>query len=64
LGIGNVPLSQIAAQLELAYPRLTPWEISELAREALVRDGDGPSSEAMSRDGINPSPLLRSDMSR
>jgi hypothetical protein len=54
LGIGNVPLSQIASQLEIAYPRLTPWEISELAREALVRDGDGPSSEAMSRDGINP----------
>jgi len=50
LGIGNVPLSQIASRLELAYPRLTPWEISELAREALVHDGDGPSSETMSRD--------------
>lgn len=51
MGIGNVPLSTIAGQLELAYPRLTPWEISEMAREALVQAGDGPPSETMSRDG-------------
>jgi len=53
LGIGNVRLSVIAQQLELAYPRLTPWEISEMAREALVGAGDGPPSETMSHDGIN-----------
>jgi hypothetical protein len=54
LGIGNVPLSVIAGKLELAYPRLTPWEISEMAREALIRAGDGPPSETMSRDGMPP----------
>lgn len=42
LGIGNTPLSEIAAKLELAYPRHTPWEISELAREVLLESGDGP----------------------
>jgi len=51
LGIGNTPLSVIAAQLELAYPRRTPWEISEMAREALINAGDAPGSETMSRDG-------------
>jgi len=56
LGIGNVPLSTIAGKLELAYPRLTPWEISEMAREALIRAGDGPPSETMSRDGKSVTP--------
>lgn len=51
LGLGNTPLSKIAAQLELAYPRRTPWEISEMAREALINAGDGPDSETNSRDG-------------
>jgi len=52
LGIGNTPLSVIAAQLELAYPRRTPWEISEMAREALINAGDGPeASENLSREG-------------
>jgi len=51
LGLGNTPLSKIAAQLELAYPRRTPWEILEMAREALINSGDGPDSETGSRDG-------------
>jgi hypothetical protein len=52
LGIGNTPLSVISAQLELAYPRRTPWEISEMAREALILAGDGPeASENLSREG-------------
>ena len=42
LGIGNTPLSVIATKLELAYPRHTPWEISEMAREILLETGDGP----------------------
>lgn len=42
LGIGNTPLSTIAAKLELAYPRHTPWEICEMAREILLENGDGP----------------------
>lgn len=49
-------MSAIAAKLELAYPRLTPWEISEMAREALIRAGDGPPSETMSRDGKSVTP--------
>jgi len=49
-------LSVIAAQLELAYPRRTPWEISEMAREALINAGDGPGSETMSRDGKSVTP--------
>lgn len=44
LGIGNTPLSVIAAKLELAYPRHTPWEISEMAREILLETGDGPDA--------------------
>jgi hypothetical protein len=52
LGIGNTPLSVIAQQLEHAYPRRTPWEISEMAREALILSGDGPSSEIDSRGSI------------
>ena len=55
-------MSQIAAQLELAYPRRTPWEISEMAREALIIAGDGPSSEDMSREGIFSSPLPLHEM--
>ena len=54
LGIGNTPLSVIATQLEIAYPRRTPWEISEMAREALILAGDGPDgpgSDINSRDG-------------
>jgi len=42
LGIGNTPLSTIAGKLELAYPRHTPWEICEIAREILLENGDGP----------------------
>jgi hypothetical protein len=42
LGIGNTPLSTIASKLELAYPRHTPWEICEMAREILLENGDGP----------------------
>jgi len=42
LGIGNTPLSTIAGKLELAYPRHTPWEICEMAREILLENGDGP----------------------
>lgn len=53
LGLGNTPLSKIAAQLELAYPRRTPWEILEMAREALINSGDGPDSETGSHDGTS-----------
>jgi len=53
LGLGNTPLSTIASQLEFAYPRRTPWEISEMAREALIQAGDGPDSENLSHDGIS-----------
>jgi len=35
-------LSTIAGKLELAYPRHTPWEICEMAREILLENGDGP----------------------
>jgi hypothetical protein len=56
LGIGNTPLSIIAGKLELAYPRHTPWEISEMAREILLESGDGPDilsrSVSISHDGI------------
>jgi len=55
-------LSVIAAQLEHAYPRRTPWEISEMAREALINSGDGPESEAMSRDGKPTSVNRHSDV--
>jgi hypothetical protein len=55
LGIGNTPLSNIAAKLEIAYPRHTPWEISEMAREILLESGDGPDilsrDVSLSRDG-------------
>ena len=44
LGIGNTPLSTIAAKLESAYPKLTPWEIWEMAREALIENGEGPEA--------------------
>jgi len=44
LGLGNTPLSSIASKLELAYPRHTPWEISEMAREILLENGEGPES--------------------
>jgi len=48
-------LSAIALQLEHAYPRATPWEISELAREALLLagegEGDGHATENLSCDG-------------
>jgi hypothetical protein len=50
LGLGNTPLSTIASKLELAYPRHTPWEISEMAREILLENGEGPDSfEVLSR---------------
>jgi len=59
LGIGNTPLSVISAQLELAYPRRTPWEISEMAREALILAGDGPeASENLSREGKSVTPNI------
>lgn len=58
LGIGNTPLSTIALQLEHAYPRATPWEISEMAREALILAGesDGQAIENISCDGKSLSP--------
>jgi len=46
LGIGNTKLSVIAEQLERGYPRATPWEIFEMAREELVAAEGGPYDES------------------
>lgn len=56
LGLGDTPLSKIAAQLELAYPRHTPWEIFEMAKEALINSGNGPDSDTGSHDGHSVTP--------
>jgi hypothetical protein len=40
LGLGNTKLSVIAAKLEFGFPRKTPWEIFEMAREELI-EADG-----------------------
>jgi hypothetical protein len=42
LGLDGSKLSEIARKLEHAFPRATPWEISDMAREALLEAGDGP----------------------